>query len=138
MVFAVLLVACSRELPTEPVRITSAFEPAADGSFEDGGAILIPQRLVLVQGEQTTATAELRFPPALAPWTITSASPAIASASGQIPIGGSSAVVKIEAKAVGETFVYYSVPNFGRAPSSHPIGMVLVQEQKSKTRAVRH
>jgi hypothetical protein len=118
--------------------MTTPIEPAADGSFDGGGAILIPNRLVLVRGEQTTARAELRFPPALAPWTILSASPGIASASGQIPIGGTSTVVKIEAKAPGETFIYYSVPNFGRAPSSHPIGVVLVLEQKSKNRAVRH
>ena len=73
LVVAILLVACSGELPTEPVRMTTAFGPAADGSFDDGGAVLLPQRLVLVPGEQVTARAELRFPPAHAPWTITSA-----------------------------------------------------------------
>jgi hypothetical protein len=133
-----VLLGCGSELPTAPTAITRIPESAASESFDDGGAILTPQRVTLAVGEHTTATAAVRFPPAIAPWTILSEAPAIASAEGVIPTGGTSTVVRIDGKAPGTALLYYSVPNFGRAPSTHVIGEVLVIERAPKRRAVRH
>ena len=138
LAFSILaFLACGGELPTEPSPVTMS-EPAASGSFDDGGARLTPQRLTLSVGEHATATAEVRFPPAKAPWTISSETPSIASAYGEIPVGGTSAVVRIDGNAPGTAVIYYAVPNFGRAPSTHAIGEVLVMGPKPKRRTVRH
>lgn len=133
-----ILLGCGRELPTEPPAVATILEATEVESLEDGGAILTPRSITITVGEHATATAEVKFPPAKAPWTILSEAPAIASAEGEIPIGGTSTVVEIEGKAAGRALIFYSVPNFGRGPSTYVIGEVLVEQPTPKRRAARH
>lgn len=124
--FLILAAGCKAELPTEPS--ASSGRPVIAQTFESGGATLAPQSISIPVGSTFVATATVKYPPAVVPWTFGSSYPAVASADGYIAVGGTSSPVNIRGITPGQTHVYYLVPNFGRAPSTWTIGVVTVSE----------
>jgi len=119
------IIGCRAELPTEPVTRQADLVSA---SFDDGGATLRPQLITIAVGQTYTATAAVKYSPALLPWTISSSNPGVAIAEGYIPAGSSSSAVVIRGVSPGHAYVRYSVPSFGRANNSYDIGVITVTE----------
>jgi len=119
-----MLAACHAELPTSP-EWTRRPSPAI-ASFDDGGAKLIPQLVSVSVGATFTATAEVKYGPALLEWTFDSSNPGVASAHAHVPVGGSSTPIVIRGISAGQAEIFCQVPNFGRAASSYVIGLVTV------------
>jgi len=128
LLIAALACACHGELPTSPT--DTRRNVTASTSLDSDGATLAPQHITLPVGGTATATARVKFPPALFEWTFSSSNNTVATARAYIPIGGSSTSIVIRGVAPGEASILYSVPSLGRAPGIANIGLVTVTDTR--------
>jgi hypothetical protein len=119
-----LVVACHRELPTEPLRESRV----ATNAVEPPMVRISPDPVTVAAGQQVSATAYLTqdaftYPSAV---PISSGDSSVASVTGAIPAGQKSANVTVLGIAEGETNLDYTLFNFGRAPGGGTAARVMV------------
>jgi hypothetical protein len=93
---------------------------------------------VIRQGGSHELTVRLSYGPSALPFTIDVTPAAVAQGSAIIPPGVTTATVTITGKSPGTARVTYTVPNFGRAPSTREIGEIQVIPPAGRRRSAGH
>ena len=121
-----LVLACGRELPTEPLRTSHASSAAVELPL----VRISPDRITVAAGQKARAVAYLtqdEFTYSFAV-PLTSVDPSVATVVGSIPAGQKSAAVSVVGISPGETDLVYTLFNFGRAPGGGVAAHVIVTE----------
>lgn len=122
------------------VFLVSASHAAAQLRVTDctgGSAFLDPKIQVSRVGEFVEATVRTCWGPAGLAYTITVGPPHIAEGSATIYPGFTSVTLLIRTRQPGIANIYYTLPQFGRAPSTRLIGRVHVVDSPRR-RSARH
>lgn len=89
------------------------------------------------KGEVYDARVALCYPPAALTWTLAVNPPEVAEGRATVAPGENAITLRIVAKGNGIARITYTVPNFGRAPSTRDIGEVRVTDS-TRRRAARN
>jgi hypothetical protein len=134
-----LLVACQRYESPTAVTLASVEPPPTFYGCAYVAAVSEPAVFTIERGTTRHVRVRLCYPPVGLPFDFSVGPPEVASGRVRINTDQREAMLEITGHANGVARLYYTVNNFGRAPSTREIGTVtVVDATQPHRRAVRH